>query len=67
VVTNGRVLVVVLKALLEQGVEGGVPSSAVECRGRIMVVQDVRLWAEKVVVIVVAALQLGGGIGRQGN
>lgn len=45
-----------LKTLLEQGVEGGVPSPAVERRGRIMVVQDVGLGVAEVVVIVVAAL-----------
>lgn len=55
----------VLKTLLQQSVEGGIPSSTVERRVRTMVVQDVRLWVAEVVVIVVATLQLRR-IGRQG-
>lgn len=55
-----------LKTLLEQGVEGGVPSSTVERRNGARVVQGVRLWAANVVVVVVTALQLGGSE-RQGN
>jgi len=32
-----------LETRVQQGIEGGIPPSAVECRSRIMVVQDVRL------------------------
>lgn len=45
-----------LKTLAQQGIE--VPPSAVECRSRVMVVQDVVLGFAGIVVVVVAALQL---------
>jgi hypothetical protein len=54
VVTNGRVPVPMLETLVQQGIEGGVPPSAVECRSRVMMVQGVRLGFVKVIVIVVA-------------
>jgi len=46
----------VLETLVQQGIEGRVPPSAVECRNRIMMVQGVIFGFEKVVVIVVATL-----------
>ena len=47
-----------LKTLVQQDIEGGVPPSAVKCRSRILMIQDVRLGFGKVVVIVVTTLQL---------
>ena len=49
-----------LKTLVQQAIEGGIPSSAVERRSRVVMVQDVRLGFATVVVIVVATLQLKG-------
>lgn len=45
-----------LETRVQQGIEGGIPPSAVECRSCVMMVQDVGLGFVKVVVIVVAAL-----------
>lgn len=47
-----------METLLQQGVEGGIPPSTIECGSRIVMVQDVRLGFTKVSVVVVAALQL---------
>ena len=45
-----------LETLVQQGIEGGIPPSAVECRSRIVMIQDVRLGFATVVVVVVATL-----------
>jgi len=45
-----------LEALVQQGIEGRVPPSAVECRNRIMMVQGVSFGFEQVAVVVVATL-----------
>jgi len=45
-----------LETLIQQVVEGGIPSSTVEGRSRIVMVQDVRLGFAKVAGVVVAAL-----------
>jgi len=47
-----------LETLVQQVVEGGIPSSTVEYRSRIVKVQDVRFGFAKVAGVVVAALQL---------
>ena len=45
-----------LESLVQQAIEGRIPSSAVECRGCIVMVQDVRFWFATIVVIVVTTL-----------
>jgi len=47
----------ILETLVEQVVEGGAPPPTVECRSRIVMVQGLRFWIAKVVVVG-AALRL---------
>jgi len=49
-----------LETLVQQGIEGGIPPPTGECRGGIVVIQDVRFGFAKVVVVVIATLELKG-------